>query len=348
MNKKIIALAVAAAFTAPMAAQADVTTYGHGQVEFASHGGDLGAGTSVQDNARGRIGFKASEDLGNGLKAIANFEFRLDTATNSRTSAKGSLTGRQSLIGLTGSFGEITLGNVKTPYKYFGGVTYDPFVATVLESRRRGGMIGGALGANSFQKDSVSYKVKSGAMNFWLAYDLDDNGGTKASTAAADAFEGSGQVLNAGFKFKSKSFEAGIALVDNDGATAASEYSATKVFGQWKSGAHKISAQIESVETGATGEADVIHLNYQLKMGKNVLSVTLGDTDGNATYDSSIADGTNGITADAELLTVGLIHNMSKKTRVTVGYSTVDISALSGGGTSVSDDVLAVGMRVKF
>ena len=71
--KKIIAVAIAAL---PMAAMADVTIYGKvaGGIE-SDRGFDGVSNTRVSDYTS-RIGFKGSEDLGNGLKAIWQLESR--------------------------------------------------------------------------------------------------------------------------------------------------------------------------------------------------------------------------------------------------------------------------------
>ena len=57
MNKKLLAIAVGAAISAaPMYATAGVKVYGHAQVEVATVDSGAGNNTTVEDNARGRIG----------------------------------------------------------------------------------------------------------------------------------------------------------------------------------------------------------------------------------------------------------------------------------------------------
>ena len=360
MNKKIIALAVAAAFTAPMAAQAAVTTYGHAQVEFGSWGGDDGVvgasnvsnkGETVQDNARGRIGFKASEDLGNGMKAMAKFEFKTDTADGDSSGDNGdniSLQKRESMIGLKGGFGTVQAGRLKTAYKYTGGVKYDAFVATLLEARGNGGMTGkvgsGALGKaaghNGFVNDSIAYKNKFGNMRFWLTYDLDTN-----------KVDGKGgNSMSAALKYKAKNWEAFVALVDDDqGVTAtngAQAYDSTKFGGSYKFGAHKVNVQLESGTFdafGSTNDADMdtYYVNYQLKMGKNTLDVALGNTD--------IDNFGSADDEDTDFLRVALRHSFSKNTSVWVGHrsSETNVVATATQG-NVTEDVTSLGMRVKF
>ncbi|QND83445.1 OmpC family porin [Chromobacterium vaccinii] len=124
MNKKLIALALAAL---PAAAMADVTLYGTiaGGIESlktynantASFGGAAQAGqlqsrTAVNDWVS-NIGFKGAEDLGNGLRAIWQVESRLNidgSATPGNNS--GTLATRDSFIGLAGDWGKLRLGRL--------------------------------------------------------------------------------------------------------------------------------------------------------------------------------------------------------------------------------------------
>ena len=360
MNKKIIALAVAAAFTAPIAAQAAVTTYGHAQVEYGVWGGDNGKvgtanvannGETVQDNARGRIGIKASEDLGNGMKAMAKFEFKTDTADGDSSGDNGdniSLQKRESMIGLKGGFGTVQAGRLKTAYKYTGGVTYDAFVATLLEARGNGGMTGkigsGALGKaaghNGFVNDSIAYKNKFGNMHFWLTYDLDS--GKVAGTG--------GNSMTAALKYKAKNWEVFVALVDDDELVTATNgkaaYDSTKFGGSYKFGAHKVNVQLESGtndQTGTSNDSDIdtYYVNYSLKMGKNTLDVALGneENDNFGTADDK----------DQDFVRVALRHSFSKNTSVWVGHRSSETNIVSTAtDTGASEDVTSLGMRVKF
>ncbi|OHX12847.1 porin [Chromobacterium sphagni] len=133
MNKKLIALALAAL---PAAAMADVTIYGTiaGGVESlktynsntTAFNGDLQAGrlqtrTEINDWVS-YLGFKGNEDLGNGLKAIWQVESRLNidgssstTTVNgvSRNNNTGTLATRDSFVGLAGDgWGKVRIGRL--------------------------------------------------------------------------------------------------------------------------------------------------------------------------------------------------------------------------------------------
>lgn len=74
------------------------------------------------------IGFRGSEDLGGGLKAI----FQLESAINLDTGA-GNLGGRNSNVGLSGNWGTVFYGLWDTPYKFIT-LKADPFFATSAAS----------------------------------------------------------------------------------------------------------------------------------------------------------------------------------------------------------------------
>lgn len=74
------------------------------------------------------IGFRGSEDLGGGLKAIFQVESTIFLDTGS-----GNLGGRNSNLGLSGGWGTVFYGQWDTPYKYIT-LKADPFFATSAAS----------------------------------------------------------------------------------------------------------------------------------------------------------------------------------------------------------------------
>ena len=386
MNKKLLSAAIGAALVAgPMlAAQAGVTVYGMAQVEvsgedlddslqpFAGKGnrfdgfivnaGRWNFGTNddpasdnavtVEDNARGRIGVKGSEDLGGGLKAIFRFEWKVDTTKG------GQVTGnRESYVGLQGGWGTFQAGNVRSPYKYYGGVKYDPFVATNLEARRNGGMTGGTFGHNGFMSNSLGYisPKGKGPVQFWVVYSPDDQGGKGIGPGDnnllvppldVNAAPDSGDYA-AGVKVGSKSWEVFVATVKNkDNVDDLFDYTATKVGGMWKYGPHKIVAQYEDTSFDNAGapdaEGNVLFVGYHLKFGgNNALVVQVGD--GEVEFGGGFPD------QEWTYTMVGLIHKFSKKTRVFAGYSVTDIDNFFADPTADGKRTVAtIGLRKDF
>jgi len=100
MKQKMIALAVAAALAAPLAAQAEssnVIVYGriHASADFVDNGNSVAntdsSGLMFSSNSS-RLGFKGTEDLGAGLKAIWGLEFGVDTVDNNQTYTRTTTT----------------------------------------------------------------------------------------------------------------------------------------------------------------------------------------------------------------------------------------------------------------
>lgn len=114
MQKQLIALAVLGALSAPaFAADNSVTLYG--RVDMAVSANDDGkTNRFMVDNYSSRIGFKGSEDLGDGLSAVWQIETGIapDDSANSKAFAS-----RNSFIGLKGGFGTVLAGNHDTPFK---------------------------------------------------------------------------------------------------------------------------------------------------------------------------------------------------------------------------------------
>jgi predicted porin len=116
MQKKIIALAVAGLVSGAAFAQSNVVIYG------VADAGYVYANDSYNDNVKNiskiysggqsgsRLGFKGTEDLGNGLSATFRLEMGIDIDNGS--SAQGGRTfGRWSTVGLSGkNWGEIQIG----------------------------------------------------------------------------------------------------------------------------------------------------------------------------------------------------------------------------------------------
>ncbi len=129
MNKKLLAAAVVAAVAASPAAFADSTVYGkiHTSLDYADFDvGDFdlsesesitGGSWAVQSRAS-RLGFKGSEDLGNGLKAIYQIEFGIVAdGGDQQLSSDGLSRLRNTFVGLSGDWGTALIGRHDTPMK---------------------------------------------------------------------------------------------------------------------------------------------------------------------------------------------------------------------------------------
>lgn len=154
MKKLIIAVAVLGAFTGAAQAQSNVTIYGllDSFVEVGHNGQN--SVTRVHSGGTGpsRIGFRGTEDLGGGLKAV----FTLETGVNvddGSAAQGGILFGRTAMVGLTGDFGTVSMGRQYTPL----------FMTHVLYTMGGGTAVGMGWGnaANYFLDGSIARATNS-------------------------------------------------------------------------------------------------------------------------------------------------------------------------------------------
>jgi len=149
MQKKLIALAVAALASGAAFAQSNVEVYGSIDMGVTQRSGDDDSVLSIDSgiSAGNRLGFKGAEDLGNGVKALFTIEagYKADDGTQ----GQGRLFGRQVFAGLTGGFGTVIGGRLYTPHYTFLS-TIDPFKAgTVGQYRNVVGLFGPSLPSTS-------------------------------------------------------------------------------------------------------------------------------------------------------------------------------------------------------
>lgn len=339
MNKKLITIAVGAAIAATpfFAAQAaDVKVYGRLEVELVDseldvnyYGYSYSSSYIFQGDGSGqsRFGFKVTEDLGGGLKAIGVWEEKIEVSNN----PPGIIDGRQQYVALKGSFGEVAFGQLPGAYKMTGGAKLDPFNATFLQARRSGGQAGGSWGANGFRADMIRYKNKFGPISVDVQTSLDETSNDGDTSL--------------GVMFKQGPLEVFAATNEDDSSGLGN----SKVGARYKFGAFKVWGQLESTEISGTfrdgvgnnllpmlGDWKYMLFGGSYKMGKNIFVVQLGT-----------GEQDNGGPTETTYTTLGVIHKFSKKTRVYGGIKTAEMTDF-GGGLDLKLTETGVGMRVDF
>lgn len=311
MNKNIIALAVAAALTAPVAAQAAPTVYGKINIGIASFddGNDGAAnvdGLAIFDEAS-RLGVKGSSDLGGGLKAIYKMEGTVDMDGNG-----GFSFNRDTMFGLKGGFGTIMLGHMNTAFKNTTG-KMDLFADMH-------GDITGLAGGDTREENMVKYENKFGKVKF--AADVHFSEAASDNNPANGDESGMGMTL--GVNFMAGPVEIGIGHAVCGGlcnkATTDEGDTATKIGVKWKGGPHMVNAwyQTGTDDSLTTLDGDeFMAVQYGVKMGKNIVQASY------STYE------TDGPQSGAEQISVAFITNFSKSTKGYISYSSVDNEANS-------------------
>jgi predicted porin len=197
MQFRTIATAAAlVGFAATAAAQSSVTVYG--KVDL---GLRKAVGTDNKELATGsdgRLGFRGTEDLGNGLKAFFNIEHRFFPNT-------GAIDGSQfwkgvSRVGLSGGWGSIALGRQQIAAFTLVQDQVDPFGAdTVAALRDQGVRVGGITKVRI--DSSIRYDFSASGLNFAASIaEAESNGGVDRPTSLAVNYNAGPLFLAAGIE----------------------------------------------------------------------------------------------------------------------------------------------------
>jgi predicted porin len=248
MNKKLVALAVAGAFALPLAAEAqtaNVTLYGRLNLDFefvkgktcaaatvpvtgapgTAAGCNVGLATESTKNSTvnrlstnsSRFGMRGTESLGGGLNAIFQIESSINGDTNS-----GNLGGRETFVGLQGSWGKFTVGQFLMPeddlHPIFGNA---PTLTTSILSTaalwaqgpvsKADGGFDARLG-NSVRYDSPNF---SGFTTAWQYSTRDSSGTTGANTGDHTSELRHAYVIGGNLIYANGPWNAGVAFERN-------------------------------------------------------------------------------------------------------------------------------------
>ena len=344
MNKKLLALAVAAAL-APAAAMADsgnVTVYGIMDASFdATDNGSTAAGVSgarankVSSNSS-RLGFKGTEDLGNGTSAI----WQIETAINADGTAAANLNSRNTFVGLSSkSMGTALFGRHDTPYK-LATRSLDYFGDGLADNRNLMGQ--GAASFDGRQSDVVAYITPTvNGLHAAIAYVAGAEATTTSNTTKGNAYSLMGMYAN-GPLMASLAYERhnmgtpGTGTVVGTAAMTNQDEHAWKLGVGYNFGALDVGFVYEKTgDNLAAGTELMGHRAYTLgakyKMGSNDLKLAYTNANNQA----------NTSNTGANQWALGLDHNMSKRTKVYVQYVRLNnedaaVYGLNGAGASGS------------
>lgn len=316
MKKSLIALAVAGAFAAPaMAATSNVDIYGVIKSSYDYIDTDAPAGvadgnvTKISSNSS-RIGFKGSEDLGGGLKAVWQWETALTTDTSGAPTSN-----RNTFVGLAGGFGTFLVGTHDTPYKLATG-SLDVFSDTMGDYNT---IMGNVNGTNLFdlRGPNVWAYISPTFSGFHAAIARVNADEAGAPAADPDAWSVAG-IYNNGPLFASLAWEKhedGVA-----GSVAGSQLDAWKLGVGYKFGDFKVGLGYESLDddAGATvNDRNAWFINGAYAMGPITLK---------AQY-ASAGDGDTAADTSADYWAIGADYKLSKRTKVYALYASTDNDA---------------------
>jgi len=319
----LLAAAVAGVATVSVA-QADTTVYG--SVRISETWTDIDGGDDFWDvrNETSRLGFRGSEDLGNGLAAIYHYEFGVDASDTADVGGE-DVGGRLAYVGLNGGFGQLTLGRQWEPYYFavagevdvFNGINSgNGYFSNRLAALRSGNML--VYTTPSFNGLTASAAVTNdGAAG--------DDGGDVWQVAAS--YDNGSLFLGAGWRQVGED-----AVIDPDSdfflddPLLADDLDQFGVQGRYLLGAFGLAGSWQRTDDG-DDEVDNYDVVGSFRFGSNTLQLAYFDTDD--TVDGWI---------------VGAEHALSKRSRLWIEYGDNDFE------DEAEPDVanLSIGMRHDF
>ncbi|MES9900290.1 MAG: porin [Sedimenticola sp.] len=278
--KKILAVAIAAAFIAPAVSFADVKISGVVKQEFWTDDTNSSPDQGVRNDSDVGVTFSASEDLGNGMTAFAKIDMGKDEASTQNN---------DQIVGMTGGFGTVVMGHMedftegKVASMASGVDSSDNFGVEPNGANDTGRTSGGiAYVSPTFSGVHVGiagYAVDSagtlGGDNF-DAYDMlvsYDNGPITVrfaheNNSVVGAAEQKTNSLGAQYKAGDFSVVAVYQSVDDAGGTAGTDLDGWMVGGTYTMGNNKIGLGYMNDELSATTEATTLILDFNHSFSK--------------------------------------------------------------------------------
>jgi predicted porin len=358
MNKKLVAVAVAGLLATPMAAfaqTANVTLYGIVNLDYELVNGKQIDGSNPNSSRlssnSSRFGVRGVESLGGGLNAIFQLEAGVawDTggsSANGQTNANtagdrnglgnttNSLAGRESYVGLQGSWGTFKMGNFLAPYDsmhpIFGNVpTYTTSILSTASvwsqgtSSKENGGFDARLG-NSLRYDSPVYAGFNGSAQITLR---DDSGVPNAGSGNLIQMNRHSYIFDLAGFYNNGPFQGGIAWEHNEKVRGPTlDDDALSVSGAWNFGVIRVAGIYEYLSydtpTGSLNR-NFFGLSGTVPFGPGAFYAFWGRANNGS---GGAADGTRvgglakGSNTGTDQVEVSYTYPLSKRTQVYTGY----------------------------
>ena len=313
MKKSLIALAVLAASGAAMA-QSSVTLYGVLDTGLTYSKGEesVYGMTHVGGNVNSRLGFRGVEDLGNGLKATFNLEagMGVDDGNNYMDKdSNGMAFRRTSTVGLAGNFGEVRLGRELTA-SYMAVSRYDVFGDT-------------GIGASLAWKRDYASRTENAITYYspvFSGFKVGVNYGFGERKSAAN-----NRYMGLGFYYDNGPLSAGLGYDyanrgHNNGATAVDNLTTWQLGAAYNFGVAKVAAFYKETKEEAPG-ANASDKFKTFGLGVTAPVGAAGEV--KASYNNYRLSPDVGSTLKADQLSLGYVHNLSKRTALYGTYAYV-------------------------
>lgn len=331
MKNNLFALAVLGSIATLAQAQSNITVYGVVDLGIAHENNGKTSVTRMDSgNLNGsRLGFKGSEDLGDGLSAI----FQLENGFNADTGAQADaarLFNRQSFVGLAGNFGAVKLGRQMNPV-YANSGTFDPFADALAGDTSR------LFSYNGNRTDNlITYGYAADGFRGELQYGLGEVPGNASASRTVAGFVG----------YKKGPVDVVLTHQDIKNPIGTDSSKMTLLGGNYDFGI------VKAFVTYAWEKGVVLGTATRLDQRDALvgLSVPIGASD---TLMASYIRKTNRAVSDANAnqLAIGYVHNLSKRTALYASYGELrndDAATYKVVTAGSTDKLLNAGIRHSF
>lgn len=321
MKKLHVALALAGAVAGTAHAQSAVEMYGvldmgfvreSGTIAGLDSNGPLPGGTPISAGGNKlssgaqsgtRLGFKGTEDLGGGLKAL--FVLETGIAADRGGFNQGNLAfGRQSFVGLQGNFGTVTLGRQYPSYFLALNQVADPFAS---------GLAGNAQ--NLMLPPSIIEPDRAIRMNNAVKYASPIIGGISGEIAygfgeVADN-QSANRVVTASIGYQEQPVAVRLAYYRKNNETDTARITSTMLAANWDIGVAKLFAAYADNDWFGIDSRDLL-IGATVPYGPHTFIVSFIRKDG------------RNVSADADQAGLGYTYKLSKRTNLYAAYGRID------------------------
>lgn len=341
MNKRFLAIAIAASLAAPLTVMAadGAEVYGIAHVTVDKISVDDGSANSegwFVTSRNSRLGVKGSEDLGGGMKAVYKMEFGVAMDSG------GGFSGRNQYVGISGGMGTLLLGRHDTPTKLVQG-KFDVFNDTIADMASTFNATTGtgqAKVAGDIRADNtiLYFSPKMGGMQMTAMLIPGEGSTTGPACTATSPCDGIADGSSIGFTYEAGALYAGLGLDNGDIMADTMRLVVTYNMDALTAGfLYNTRSDSAFATADLANDEKAMGLSVKFAMGSNAIK---------AQY-IQVTDFAGVSGADGNNITVGYDMNLSARTTV---YGLVNMYSPDtvGGGASEDETALSAGISHSF
>lgn len=296
----------AIAFAGAAVAQSSVTVFGVIDNNIGWGKGSLSSGKQLGTGGYlgNRLGFRGSEDLGDGQRAVFVLENGFN-GNNGTLAATTTLWNRQSYVGLVSRWGELLMGRQYTP-SFLVHAAYDAFgLQGVAAQQVLLGSIEGAQAANIRANNAVNYRSPGTWGGFSLQLMTTDH------TASPGWYHG----VRGAYSDGTMSVDLALGHYNNP---AIGDLNSVSVGGRYNWGPLKLYALFNKSDSGSGNDSRGVQTSAGYLLGLTELKLSVAESRQTSAVGADIGT--------TRRYGVGFVHSLSKRTSLYGQYARLDNS----------------------